>query len=241
MNKELAEATIKAVTDDKLDAGNPNYPKDPGVKVKGMCSRFCRTAARKLYGNRYQPLFGGSAIDTGHHFRDAGFVVNSPEIGDLLIKMTGSGGFGHIGTYVGNVPNVGCDMVAENSSTRIGRVSGAKGYRTLAQFGDYQVIGRLPALHQPASSKALYLNANLVCNMPIIAGSSWCPAYRWAEILGFQLDWDDEENHVIFDGKEINSETKILDGRAYVAIANLVAVAGLRIVENQEDRVVVTR
>lgn len=240
-NEALKAAMIAAITNDTLDSSNPAYPDDPGVKRKGMCSRLCRCGTRTLYKGKYQSLFGGSAIETGRNFRDAGFVGSKPEEGDFLIKMTGSGGFGHIGCYVGDVPGVGCDLVAENSSTKIGRVSGAKGYRTLAQFGAYQIIGRLPAIAVPTAAKTLFLNTTLVCQMPIIDGSSWCPAYRWGDVLGFQLDWDEDDSQVIFNGKQVNAPTKIIDGRAFVAIANLVAAAGLKIVTNTDDKVVVTR
>ncbi len=121
MNQRLANAAIAAVTDPSVE------------QKKGFCSRFVRQVTQKVYGDEYRSLFGASAIETGHNFRDAGLTVNATastiEVGDILFKMTGSGGFGHVGIYVGE------KGVAENSSTSIGRVQGAKGFRTLAQMG----------------------------------------------------------------------------------------------------------
>lgn len=59
--------------------------------------------------------------------------------GDLLFKTTGSGGFGHVGMYLDP------QHVGENSSTKLGRLPhrGALGYRTLEEFGHFDVVVRL--------------------------------------------------------------------------------------------------
>lgn len=131
MNIELANAAIAAITDPEVEAG------------KGWCSRFVRQVSEKAFGKRYAYLFGSSAKHTSELFKAAGFAVEpdkdfKPQVGDILFK-THAGSFGHVGIYVGQ------GRVAENSSTRLGRVQGAKGYRTLAQYGPYDRVGRIPA------------------------------------------------------------------------------------------------
>ncbi len=246
-NTKLAQAQIAAITDDDLDRGNPNYPNDPGVKVKGMCSRFNRCGTRKAYKNKYQSLFGGSAIETGENFRDAGMVVslNDLQVGDFLVKMTGSGGYGHIGSYVDRVPGHSQGgLMAENSSTSVGRVSGGKGYRTLEQFGTRGVlVCRLPPLEVEEQTVRLFLNDKQIAIMPLIEGKSYCKAETWAKALGFELAWDEEERRVLFDGKPLPADVPQFNrnGRAFIHITALTTAAKLnQAYDGIRHRVVVT-
>lgn len=231
MNLSLAKALIDAVTDDRLDADNPNYPDDPGVRRKHMCSRFARCGTRKLYGPKYQGLFGSTAIQTGENLRDAGFTHSGPpQEGDYLVKMVGSGGAGHIGVYAGQVPGLGDGLVAENSSTLLGRVSGAKGYRTLDQFGHYDLLGRLPLAPEPEQTLRLFLNDRFVTIMPIQEGRAYCKVISWAQALGFEPGWDEERAMVTLDGKLMPASTLLFtrEGRAFVWIGDLVRFSGLQ-------------
>lgn len=251
-NPQLAKAAISAVRDDELDVGNPNYPNDPGVKIKSMCSRFARCTTRKVYGQKYQSLFGGSAIITGHLMRDAG--ISSPEkgsakpqLGSYLIKMQGSGGFGHIGIYVGLVPGVGTDMVADNSSSSIGRISGAKGFKTLRQFGAFDICANLSSPEKEESVYRLYLGSdkNFVTTMPLRSGSAYISALKWGDAMGFDTDWDDDTSRVVYDGKILSPSVRMYtdDGRAFLSVADLVkANPALRMtVDMNQAKVVVTR
>lgn len=147
-----------------------------------------------------------------------------------LVKMVGSGGAGHIGVYVGHVPGLGDDLVAENSSTSIGRVSGAKGYRTLEQFGHYDLLGRLPLATVPEQTLRLFLNDRAIAIMPIKEGRAYCKALSWAQALGFELGWDDEQALVTLDGKLMPGTTSLFtrEGRAFVWIGDLVRFSGLQ-------------
>jgi cell wall-associated NlpC family hydrolase len=123
----------------------------------GYCSRFVRQVVEGTHGTRYSYLFGASAKITANLFlaspygylwpREKSKLGGVIQPGDILFKRRGSGGYGHVGIYVGDIPGVGQQLVAENSSTSIGRIQGAKGYRTLKQFNSdngIDVVGRLP-------------------------------------------------------------------------------------------------
>ncbi len=107
----------------------------------GYCSRFVRQVVEHCYGTRFSYLFGASALNTAHNFKQHGYAWNAAHIelreGDILFK-TQAGQFGHVGIFVG--PR----GVAENSSTSLGRVRGALGFRTLAQYGKFNLVGRIP-------------------------------------------------------------------------------------------------
>lgn len=127
-----------------------------GVQTPGNCQRWIRQLVQAVYGDRYDDWWRDSAKHTAEAFLadpPPGAVVletSDPadtQVGDLLYKRRGSGGFGHVGIRVtGN-------RVAENSSTAYGRTHGAIGYRYLlrgeaqsaaAWFGRFDLVVRLP-------------------------------------------------------------------------------------------------
>ncbi len=146
-NQALARAATNGVTDRRFET-EPTY-----------CGRFVNQCVEMAYhgtpsrnaatyrSGPYTRFFGGykrpTATTTGRNFqRDGCYVVRVTggrfEPGDILFKMHGSGGDGHVGIYVGG------GRVAENSSTPRGRVQGAKGYRSLAEYGHVDLVVRLP-------------------------------------------------------------------------------------------------
>ncbi|MCC7494466.1 MAG: hypothetical protein IT204_19065 [Fimbriimonadaceae bacterium] len=118
------------------------------------CQRWVRLTVESLYGKLYEAmLHQASARAAGLAFLNAHregalpkgvIVIPNPDVkdtrvGDLLYKLgPRKSSPGHVGIRVkGN-------RVAENSSTRIGRVYRALGYRSLAQYGRIDVAVRLP-------------------------------------------------------------------------------------------------
>jgi cell wall-associated NlpC family hydrolase len=96
---------------------------------QALSERFRAPSARKA---AYKALSQGLAFPAKQLPKRGGLKQ-----GDILYKTEGSGGFGHVGIYVGN------NKVAENASTRHGRVRGALGFRTLQQYGKANVIARI--------------------------------------------------------------------------------------------------
>lgn len=151
MNKKIAEAAIEAVTNPQSSSNGTPYPLG-----KGLCQMFARlvlaAGASPAVSEHFRaPSAKESAaiwLKSGYGFRPGpGF---KPEEGDFLYKTTGSGGYGHVGIYTRR-------GVAENSSTLIGRVRGALGFRTLKQYGHFDVVGRYPekqAIKAPAKAVA---------------------------------------------------------------------------------------
>src|SRR4051794_18509888 len=116
-NQKLADAANAAID-------------DPAVEAKpGYCQRYVRQVMQRVYGSKYDEYFQASAKATAYALLHAGLAVDASdagelETGDVLYKTTTAGPFGHVGIYVGD------DKIASNSSTSLGRIHGAKGYRT---------------------------------------------------------------------------------------------------------------
>lgn len=114
---------------------------------KGCCQIFARECYEREHGKKYEQFRRASAALTAKAFQAGGLAMTRDQAGplqdgDLLYKVHGSGGYGHVGI---NTKKCG---VAENSSTSIGRVREALGFRSLNEFGDFDLVVRLPALAQ---------------------------------------------------------------------------------------------
>lgn len=131
-NKTLAGAMRNGIDSGKFE------------KAKGYCQRANRQAIQLVYNSKYNSLMKGNARDTGFAMMSAGLAFKATElkergglqVGDILFKTYQP--FGHVEIYLGD------NQTGGNSSTTVGRVNGALGYRTLAQFGTVDIIGRLP-------------------------------------------------------------------------------------------------
>lgn len=121
--------------------------------------RFVRIIVQATYGSLYDRAVvspspsQASAIDAAHRFSHYFPEFTHPshsssfqlEPGDILFKTKNSSAFGHVGILTSPT------RIAENSSTAIGRIHGALGYRTPAQFGATDphyapIIVRLPTI-----------------------------------------------------------------------------------------------
>ncbi len=111
------------------------------TKEPHQCEKWARQVKQLVYGGKFTALQCPNAMLTAIAFKEAGCSIplscGSTE-GDLLYKIYGSGGDGHVGIRLaGNV-------VAENSSVHWDGTD-ARGLRTLAEFGNFDMIIRLPA------------------------------------------------------------------------------------------------
>jgi hypothetical protein len=138
----------------------------PGyTDIKNQCSKFVRQVADKSQNHLFRKYFGASANETGTNFLHSPYGWHWHERhehggiqpGDILVKIFKP--YGHIGIYVGVIR--GRQLVAENSSTSIGRVAGARGYRTLSQFAGSHGIDVIVRLPDPVKAQPKVLIAKV--------------------------------------------------------------------------------
>ncbi|MBD0273548.1 MAG: hypothetical protein ICV73_16670, partial [Acetobacteraceae bacterium] len=107
--------------------------------------------------------------------------------------------------------------------------------RDVGESDDAEDAGPRYELFVGGSKKAL-------CAMPIHEGRALCPVRLWGENLGFEVEWNNEEQAFLFDGKEIVTEPVIIGGQAYAPIRDLADSAGLQLkVDAPRRRVEVAR
>lgn len=97
---------------------------------------------------------------------------------------------------------------------------------------------------KPETEYELFVGSSkkALCSMPVHEGRALCPVRMWGENLGFDVEWNDEEQVFLFDGKEIVTEPVLIGGKAYAPIRDLADSAGLQLkVDVPKKRVEVSR
>ena len=121
----------------------------------GLCQRFARQVVQAVCGHQYDAMMKGTARESAIAAERLGWTAKGlPQAGDLLYRRTGAGGAGHVGIYAGN------GVVIDNSSSKSGRISGAKGRAALAQFR-YDTIVRLACGEAPCEGAQCPLEDDL--------------------------------------------------------------------------------
>lgn len=139
-----------AIDREKQDPSNPALAavaeaalRDVNFTRRGSeCQRFIRQIIQARYGGAFDKYHDASAELSRRRWAKSPYAVppgNGSVVGDILYKRgTKANPYGHVGIRVpGN-------KVAENSTTSKGRIQGAKGYRSLEDFGTVDLIVRLP-------------------------------------------------------------------------------------------------
>jgi hypothetical protein len=106
---------------------------------ESRCQEWARNVYEKLYGKQFSEIDLGTAKLSGLNFALHGYSIHLGRgsiPGDLLYKIHGSGGAGHVGIRIAT------NMVAENSIVHWNGIDG-RGISTLAEFGNWDLIIRL--------------------------------------------------------------------------------------------------
>lgn len=130
-NKRMDKAAVETIERAGTDAR------------KGMCQKAVRETVQREYGGKFDAYHKGTARESMNAWKNSPYAVNPKSgslPGDILYKApTRAVPAGHVGIRVSG------NKVAENSSTRLGRVRGAYGYRSIESFGTVALIVRLPS------------------------------------------------------------------------------------------------
>jgi hypothetical protein len=127
MNAKLINAAQRALSADGFER-QPHY-----------CQRWVKEVIRSVYGDEFERYALPSAILSARKWKQSRHAValtSGSVPGDILYKMHGSGGDGHVGIRLpGNI-------VAENSSVHWDGQD-ARGTRTMKEYGNFDLIVRI--------------------------------------------------------------------------------------------------
>jgi hypothetical protein len=130
MNEAINTAAKHALT-------APHY-----VTLPHCCQMWVREVLEHVYKLKYDDYMKPTAALSALAFKNSPFAVplkNGSAVGDILYRIHGSGGDGHVGIRIDG------NRVAENSSVHWGDDEDARGIRTLKEFGNFDLIVRLPS------------------------------------------------------------------------------------------------
>ncbi len=82
----------------------------------------------------------------------------------------------------------------------------------------------------------LVANGTPLLDMPVRGGRALCPIRKFGEALGFQVEWNQEKQAPLFNGKEIDTQVILIDNTAYAPVRDLATAAGLKLAVDADGR-----
>ena len=235
---KLADAAVAAVKDSDFET-------EPGY-----CQRFVSQVIRSVYGHEYDDYCLDSALHSAHAYAAGGYSVpGPPQVGDILYKTQGSGGFGHVGIYVGKPANqsdipsnlIGKNLVCENSSTRYGRVQGAKGYREYCTsggscWGPWDILVRLR--EEVISPWNVLLPNSQILVGEEHDGSVYMLTRRWGKALGLDVDYNDKTGLISIGNKVIQETPFWVGDSTMLKVRTMATSAGLLVSPDVSKKII---
>jgi len=192
------------------------------------CQIFVREVYESIYGPLFESVRARTASEVASNWKsqtptDVKIISHASQLepGDLLYKNHHTDPpSGHAAVYIGSVGSTGYD-VTENSAFANHRVHGAKGYRTLSEFGDIDVIVRLPSL----DAKVEHGGMNIARAGRLTAATFWAQASDFASAFAVPVSWDTTRNILILNHKEIHT-AKLVANKAFAPVNALAFAVG---------------
>jgi hypothetical protein len=211
MSNRIVEAAKAALT-------APGFETAPGY-----CTRWVRQVVQSVTRD-FDAVWGADANITGELLRLAGYAVavtSQKQPGDILVKFYPP--HGHIGIYVGD------GIVAENSPAHYDRHAhpDARGTRTLARWGNTNLIARLPVEPVEPPLWRVLINDVVIGRAIIRDHRAFVPVRRFEEALGCEIGYDEVAKQVLIQGKPLPGELVIHEGSGYAWARDLAKFHGL--------------
>jgi hypothetical protein len=166
----------------------------------------------------------------------------APQIGDVFLRYNASALAGHTG-LVTSVDGGRFGTIEGNTNLN-GSPEGIGVFKRSRPTGrEYRFVRWPRLIDEPDDATlTLVLDGSPLLEMPVRAGRALCPVRRLGEVLGRRVDWDQENQALLFDGKELGVELALIGNTAYAPIRDLAQAAGLRLrVDQTGRRVLLTR
>jgi hypothetical protein len=128
----------------------------------------------------------------------------------------------------------------EGNTNLEGSPEGIGVFERVRQIGPrYRFVrwGRLVGPETSASYR-LVLKRRPLWELPVRGGRALCPVRAWAECLGIGVDWKGAEQAVVLDGRELDADVVLIEGRAHAPIRALAEAAGLPVIVDTVRRIV---
>lgn len=178
--------------------------------------------------------------------RKAGIVYNTPEAGDIFLLLAKNSNNDAIHTgFVTSVDGAEFGTIEGNTNLNGSREGIGVFSRKRSNSSRYRFV-RWHELMKgeeatPADSYAVKIGAKQVDSI-MVGGACWVAVREWGEALGFEVGWNNDEQLVLFGGKEVDTQTRMHEGKAYAWIRDLARFSSLKlVVSNDPKTILVTK
>lgn len=254
MSNKLIDAVIEIAT---AEIGVRESDNNSGKRVREFqaattlggthwpwCSAYCcwvlRQAAAKLKLKTLDYCYSASCDVVAAWAKSEGVLHESPKAGDFFLSYSSP----HDASHTGLVTAVsGAKFTSVEGNTAIdGRREGIGVFKRQRINGNRYKFVRWIDANQQATAAAkpemwmAKIGALTLPNLPRINGSVYVPVRLWAQSLGIRLDFNAETQTVLFDGREVPSQLRIVEGVGLLPIRSLASFSALQLDVSGSDK-----
>ena len=192
------------------------------------------------------PVIKTAYCPTVEHWADEHEILHQverggrPERGDLFLYRSG-GRAKHIGFVSGFRPG-GHTFASIEGNTNLGGSPEGIGVfaRTRPVDNRYRFVrwaSLIPTVGT-GTTVAVHVSGQHWFDAPLIDGRALAPVRAWGERMGFRVDWNADEQAILYDGAEVPAEVTLIGETAHAPVRDLARFSGLSVVFDQSKRVV---
>lgn len=172
--------------------------------------------------------------------RKSGLVYNTPEPGDIFLRLAKNSENDAIHTgFVKSVNGAVFDTIEGNtnidgSSDGIGVFARQRTNSSSYRFVRWHDLIKddTAAVPEPYTVK---IGTKEIPSV-MVGAACWVAVRAWGEALGFDIEWNATDQLVLFGGKEVGTQTRLHEGKAYAWIRDLARFSKLQLEVDNDSR-----
>jgi len=196
----------------------------------GFTSWCLKQAASKLKLKTLEYCYSASCDVVAAWAKSEGVLHDTPQAGDFFLSYSSPRDASHTGLVV-SVSGAKFTTVEGNTNLGGSREGIGVFKRQRINGNRYKFVRWIDANKQAASPElwTAKIGDGALANLPRINGSVYVPVRDWGKALGFKTDFNAEQQVILYDGREVPSQLRIIDGAGYLPVRVLAEFSGLKL------------
>ena len=174
--------------------------------------------------------------------RSQGVLNDSPEVGDIFLLMTRGSQYDAVHTGI-VIKVVGAVFHTVEGNTNLnGSRTGVGVFSLKRTNGDRYKFVRWVDLYtergeQPPAPYQVFVGARQI-ESRMVGAATFVPIREWGESLGLDVEWNNDKQMPLFDGREVPVQVHKLDHRGWAWVRALSEFSGLKLEVDVPNRIV---